>query len=136
MGHRLSKIATRTGDAGETGLGDGRRVAKDNARVAALGDIDELNSAIGVLLAAGLPQEPAEALQAIQQDLLDLGGEISIPGHVLLPEERVARLEQWLEAWNGTLPPLAHVAHTTFGVRELGNGREPAKLVAAAGFGA
>jgi len=106
MGHRLSKIATRTGDAGETGLGDGRRVAKDNARVAALGDIDELNSAIGVLLAAGVPQEPHEALQAIQQDLLDLGGEISIPGHVLLPEERISRLEQWLEAWNGTLPPL------------------------------
>jgi cob(I)alamin adenosyltransferase len=106
MGHRLSKIATRTGDAGETGLGDGRRVAKDNARVAALGEIDELNSAVGVILAEALPQAPREALQAIQQDLLDLGGEISIPGHTLLAEERVARLEQWLEAWNGTLPPL------------------------------
>ena len=106
MGHRLSKIATRTGDAGETGLGDGRRVAKDNARVAALGDIDELNSAVGVVLAEALPQAPREALQAIQQDLLDLGGEISIPGHSLLAEERVARLDQWLEAWNGTLPPL------------------------------
>jgi len=106
MGHRLSKIATRTGDAGETGLGDGRRVAKDSARVAALGDIDELNSAIGVLLAEGLPQEAREALQAIQQDLLDLGGEISIPCHALLPQERVLRLDQWLETWNATLPPL------------------------------
>jgi len=106
MGHRLSKIATRTGDAGETGLGDGRRVAKDSARVAALGDIDELNSAVGVLLAEGLPQEAREALQAIQQDLLDLGGEVSIPGHALLPEARVARLDQWLDAWNATLPPL------------------------------
>ena len=106
MGHRLSKIATRTGDAGETGLGDGRRVAKDNARVVALGDIDELNSAIGVLLAEGVPEEPREALQSVQQDLLDLGGEISIPGHALLAEERVSRLEQWLEAWNRTLPPL------------------------------
>jgi cob(I)alamin adenosyltransferase len=106
MGHRLSKIATRTGDAGETGLGDGRRVAKDNARVAALGDIDELNSAVGVVLAEALPQAAREALQAIQQDLLDLGGEISIPGHALLAEERVSALEQWLEAWNATLPPL------------------------------
>jgi cob(I)alamin adenosyltransferase len=106
MGHRLSKITTRTGDAGETGLGDGRRVAKDSARVTALGDIDELNSAVGVLLAAGLPQEPQDALQAIQQDLLDLGGEISIPGHALLSDECVSRLEQWLEAWNRTLPPL------------------------------
>ena len=106
MGHRLSKIATRTGDAGETGLGDGRRVAKDSARVAALGDIDELNSAIGVVLAEALPQAAREALQAIQQDLLDLGGEISIPGHAVLAEQRVSALEQWLEAWNGTLPPL------------------------------
>jgi cob(I)alamin adenosyltransferase len=106
MGHRLSKIATRTGDAGETGLGDGQRVGKDHARVAVLGDIDELNSAIGMVLAEALPQAPRAALQAIQQDLLDLGGEISIPGHALLAAQRVAALEQWLEAWNGTLPPL------------------------------
>lgn len=106
MGHRLSKIATRTGDAGETGLGDGRRVAKDSARVVALGDIDELNSAIGVVLAETLPHAAREALQAIQQDLLDLGGEISIPGHAVLAEQRVSALEQWLEKWNGTLPPL------------------------------
>ncbi|HZQ73691.1 MAG TPA: cob(I)yrinic acid a,c-diamide adenosyltransferase [Burkholderiales bacterium] len=106
MGHRLSKITTRTGDAGETGLGDGRRVAKDSARIAALGDVDELNSALGALLAEALPQDAREALQATQQDLLDLGGELSIPGHAILTEAHVARLEQALERWNAALPPL------------------------------
>src|SRR6266446_333145 len=84
MGHRLSKITTRTGDAGETGLGDGSRVPKDSPRVRALGDIDELNSAIGVLLAEELPPELRDALGEIQHDLFDLGGELSIPGHALL----------------------------------------------------
>jgi cob(I)alamin adenosyltransferase len=106
MGHRLSKITTRTGDAGETGLGDGRRVAKDSARVAALGDIDELNSAIGAVLAEDLPADLRDALRAIQQELFDLGGEISIPGHALLGEAHVARLEGELEARNRPLPPL------------------------------
>ena len=106
MGHRLSKITTRTGDAGETGLGDGRRVAKDSARVAALGDIDELNSAIGAVLAEELPADVREALLAIQQELLDLGGEVSIPGHALLGEAHVARLEAELESRNRSLPPL------------------------------
>ena len=84
MGHRLSKITTRTGDAGETGLGDGSRVAKDSARVQALGDLDELNSALGLVLAEEVPGAVREALSQILQDLVDLGGEISIPGPALL----------------------------------------------------
>src|SRR2546426_10114883 len=91
MGRRLSKITTRTGDAGEAGLGDGSRVPKDSPRVRALGDIDELNSAIGVLLAEELPPELRDALGAIQHDLFDLGGELSIPGHALLGDAQVAR---------------------------------------------
>jgi len=106
VGHRLSKITTRTGDAGETGLGDGRRIAKDSARVAALGDIDELNSTIGVVLAEELPADLREALLAIQQELLDLGGEISIPGHAILGAAQVARLEGEIESLNRSLPPL------------------------------
>jgi cob(I)alamin adenosyltransferase len=106
MGHRLSKITTRTGDAGETGLGDGSRVPKDSPRVRALGDIDELNSAIGVLLAEELPPELRDVLGEVQHDLFDLGGELSIPGHALLGEAHVARLEARLEAWNAGLPPL------------------------------
>src|SRR3954470_4627204 len=100
MAHRLTKIATRTGDGGETGLGDGSRVPKDDARVAALGDIDELNSALGVLLAEEVPTDSREALEAVQQDLLDLGGELSIPGHAMLTAEKIERLDRWLEAWN------------------------------------
>src|SRR6185503_17012022 len=93
MGHRLSKITTRTGDAGETGLGDGSRVSKDSPRVQALGDVDELNSAIGLMLAEEVPQAVREAFSLVQQDLLDLGGELSIPGHALLKPERVDALE-------------------------------------------
>lgn len=106
MGHRLSKIATRTGDAGETGLGDGSRVSKAALRVQALGDIDELNSTIGVLLAEAPPAPLADALTEVQQDLLDLGGEVSIPGHRLVGEAQVRRLDGWLEEWNRELPPL------------------------------
>jgi cob(I)alamin adenosyltransferase len=106
VGHRLSKITTRTGDAGETGLGDGARVAKDSARVAALGDIDELNSAIGVVLAEEVPADLKAVLEAVQHDLFDLGGEVSIPGHILLTEKQVKDLETALERWNGALPPL------------------------------
>jgi len=97
MGHRLSKITTRTGDAGETGLGDGQRVAKDSARIAALGDIDELNSAIGVVLAEEVPHDVREALEQVQHDLFDLGGELSIPGHSLLTQARLAAWEEHVE---------------------------------------
>lgn len=106
MGHRLSKIATRTGDKGETGLGDGSRVRKDHPRVAAMGDVDELNSALGVLLAEEVPGELRSAFSQVQQDLLDLGGELSIPGHALVKPERVKALDQHLEAWNRDLAPL------------------------------
>jgi cob(I)alamin adenosyltransferase len=106
MGHRLSKIATRTGDAGETGLGDGSRLPKDAPRIQALGEIDELNSTIGLVLAEEVPQEVRTALEQAQQELFDLGGEISIPGHVILAEGHVARLDEVLEAWNATLEPL------------------------------
>jgi len=106
MGHRLSKITTRTGDAGETGLGDGTRVSKDSARVQALGDIDELNSVLGLVLAENLSQEVRDALGLVQHDLFDLGGELSIPGHKLLKPSRVEALEETLEAWNAGLEPL------------------------------
>ena len=106
MAHRLSKITTRTGDRGETGLGDGSRVSKDSLRVRALGDLDELNSAIGLLLADEPAGEIAELLNQVQHDLFDLGGEVSIPGHALVGDEHVARLESAIEAWNGQLTPL------------------------------
>lgn len=106
MAHRLSKITTRTGDRGETGLGDGSRVSKDSARVRALGELDELNSAIGLLLAEELPAEVAEILGEVQHDLFDLGGEVSIPGHSLLGDAQVARLEAASENWNAGLEPL------------------------------
>src|SRR5512132_2730166 len=100
MGHRLSKITTRTGDAGETGLGDGSRVAKDNPRVRALGDVDELNSVIGLLLAENLPEGTRAALNRIQHDLFDLGGEVCIPGHTSMDEDQVRRLEALLDEYN------------------------------------
>ena len=106
MGHRLSKITTRTGDAGETGLGDGTRVAKDSARVQALGDIDELNCVIGMVLAEDVSREVRDALGQVQHDLFDLGGELSIPGHKLLKPSRVEALEETLEAWNAGLEAL------------------------------
>ena len=106
MGHRLTKITTRTGDSGETGLGDGSRVPKDSDRIAAIGEVDELNSAIGVLLAEPLPDAVAQALTGVQHDLFDLGGELSIPGHSALHSKQVERLETLTEAFNGALPPL------------------------------
>src|SRR4051812_3158141 len=106
MANRLSKIATRTGDGGETGLGDGSRLSKDSARVRALGDIDELNSAIGLVLAEDVPQELRDALSEVQQRLFDLGGEVSIPGHSILSAEAIAHLDERLEAWNAGLPAL------------------------------
>jgi cob(I)alamin adenosyltransferase len=106
MGHRLSKIYTRTGDAGETGLGDGSRVPKDGPRIAALGEVDELNSCIGVLLAESLPEDVRGALENVQHDLFDLGGEVSIPGHSMMNEKQVKRLEELLDGFNANLPML------------------------------
>lgn len=107
MGNRLSKIATRTGDDGSTGLGDGSRVRKDDARIAAIGDVDELNSQIGVLLCEALPDDVRAALVAIQHDLFDLGGELAVPGYTLVTDDHLARLDAWLAHYNATLPPLA-----------------------------
>src|SRR6266700_3700338 len=106
MGHRLSKIVTRTGDAGTTGLGDGTRVTKDSARIEAIGAVDELNSQLGVLLAEPLPQPVAAALTEVQHDLFDLGGELSIPGHSAVTAQHVTRLERLLDQYNADLPPL------------------------------
>jgi cob(I)alamin adenosyltransferase len=107
VGNRLSKIYTRTGDDGTTGLGDGQRVAKDSARVEAYGAVDELNSTIGVLLAAPeLPKVVFDCLTEIQHELFDLGGELCIPGSVAIKAEQVARLERELDTFNEPLPPL------------------------------
>jgi cob(I)alamin adenosyltransferase len=106
MGNRLSKIATRTGDKGSTGLGDGSRVDKDSLRVHAMGDVDELNSHIGVLLCEDLPAALHEELRAIQHDLFDLGGELSIPGYTLISDAQVAQLDALLEKYNADLAPL------------------------------
>ena len=106
MGHRLSKIVTRTGDDGTTGLGDGSRVPKDAPRVAAMGDLDELNSSLGCVLSDHLPQPVHDALAAVQNDLFDLGGEVSIPGRVALQAVHIERLDGWVEALNSGLPPL------------------------------
>ena len=106
MGHRLSKIVTRTGDGGTTGLGDGSRTPKDSARIAAIGDVDELNSALGVLLAEELADAVRAELLEIQQDLFDLGGELSIPGHEAVTDAHVARLEAAATRFNADLAPL------------------------------
>ena len=107
MGNRLSKIATRTGDNGTTGLGDGSRVDKDNLRVQAMGDVDEMNSHLGLLLSEDLPAGLREELFTIQHDLFDLGGELCIPGYTLIKTEHVARLDALLAKYNADLPPLA-----------------------------
>lgn len=106
MGNRLSKITTRTGDRGDTGLGDGTRVPKDAARVRAMGDIDELNSALGVLLAERMPKAARDALLQVQHDLFDLGGEVCIPGHRMVGEPHVERLERLTQEHNAGLAPL------------------------------
>jgi cob(I)alamin adenosyltransferase len=107
MGNRLSKIYTRTGDDGTTGLGDGSRTAKDSARVEAYGTVDELNSCIGVLLAVqGLPDKARSCLTEVQHELFDMGGELCIPGHQVIVAQQVVRLEQELDELNDALPPL------------------------------
>ena len=126
MGHRLTQISTRTGDDGTTGLGDGTRVPKDHLRIAAMGDVDELNSQLGVLLAEPLPADVRELLVVIQHELFNLGGELCIPGYTLLKDDAVLRLDEALATHNATLPrleefilpagtrsaALAHVART------------------------
>ena len=106
MANRLTQIATRTGDDGSTGLGDGTRVPKDHLRVQAMGDVDELNSTLGVLLAEPLPADVRELLVVIQHELFNLGGELSIPGFELLKAQAVLHLDQALEHHNAALPRL------------------------------
>lgn len=126
MSNRLTQIATRTGDDGSTGLGDGTRVPKSHLRIDAMGHVDELNSQLGVLLAEPLPEAVRELVVLIQQELFNLGGELSIPGYTLLKDEAVLRLDQALAEHNAALPrlkefilpagtrsaALAHVART------------------------
>lgn len=107
MANRLSQIATRTGDDGTTGLGDGSRVPKDHLRIAAMGDVDELNSQIGMLLAEPLPEDVRELLVTLQHELFNLGGELCMPGYSLLKDEAVLRLDEALAHYNATLPRLA-----------------------------
>ena len=106
MANRLTQIATRTGDDGSTGLGDGSRVPKDHLRIAALGDVDELNSGLGVLLAEPLPADVRELLVTVQHELFNLGGELSIPGFELLAPGAVLRLDEALAHYNEQLPRL------------------------------
>ncbi len=106
MGYRLSKIYTRTGDAGTTGLGDGSRIGKDALRVATMGDVDELNSVLGVLLCEPIADEVRVLLSGVQHDLFDLGGEICIPGSSLLKTTQPERLEQAIDHFNADLAPL------------------------------
>jgi cob(I)alamin adenosyltransferase len=144
MGNRISKVVTRTGDSGETGLADGSRLAKSSPRIHAIGDVDELNSQLGVLLAEALPDNARVLLGGIQNDLFDLGGELAWPGHPLMTPAHVARLETAVEEFNASLPPLkefvlpggsraaalAHVCRTVCrraerAVAALGMGGEP-----------
>jgi len=106
MGNRLSRIYTRTGDDGTTGLGDGSRTRKTDARVEAMGAVDETNTALGMLLTCELPDPVRRCLVNAQHDLFDLGGELSIPGQALLRSEAVDELERTLDAFNAELPPL------------------------------
>lgn len=106
MGNRLSKIYTKTGDDGTTGLGDGSRVGKDSARVTAYGTVDEANSCIGLVLASDLPDYVRTLLVSVQHQLFDLGGELCIPGHAAIFEADIEHLEARLDAFNEPLPPL------------------------------
>jgi cob(I)alamin adenosyltransferase len=106
MGHRLSKIYTRTGDKGTTGLGDGKRVDKDSLRIEVIGQLDELNCAVGMVLVHQLREAVRDLLSEVQHKLFDMGGELSMPGHEVIKEEDVAALERELDAFNAELPPL------------------------------
>lgn len=106
MGNRLSKIYTRTGDKGTTGLGDGSRVDKDHLRIEAFGTVDELNSHIGIIVAYALPEEIKTCLSDIQHDLFDLGGELCVPGYQKITDDYTSRLEVTLDTFNAELPAL------------------------------
>lgn len=106
MGHRLSKIYTRTGDKGETGLGDGQRIAKDSVRIEAIGTVDELNSCIGIIMACAIPQTLHDMFMAVQHDLFDLGGELSVPGYQAIQQSHIDHLETTLDEYNAELPML------------------------------
>jgi cob(I)alamin adenosyltransferase len=106
MGHRLSRIYTKTGDDGTTGLGDGTRIGKDELRVEAMGAVDELNSAIGRVLAQDVPPAVRECLDRVQHDLFDLGAQLCLPGVTKIDEGHIGRLERELDAFNADLPPL------------------------------
>ena len=106
MANRLTKITTRTGDAGTTGLADGSRVGKDAPRIAALGEVDELNSLLGVILCEEMPTEARELLIGIQHDLFDLGGQLAVPGASFLTESQLTRIEAAVDRYNGELSPL------------------------------
>ena len=106
MGHRLTRIYTKTGDDGTTGLADGSRISKDALRIEALGAVDELNCALGRVLAAEVPVEVRQCLERVQHDLFEVGAELSLPGQVRIGEQHVARLEKELDGFNEGLPPL------------------------------
>lgn len=107
MGNRLSRIYTRTGDQGSTGLGDGSRISKDSRRVEAIGQVDELNALLGIVLAqTALPGPVAETLSEVQHQLFDLGGELCLPAHPVLEDRHIDWLEQQLDTLNAALPPL------------------------------
>ena len=106
MGNRLSQIATRTGDDGTTGLGDNTRVSKNSGRPHAMGDVDELNSHIGLLLCESLPADVRELLVDIQHQLFNLGGELSMPGYELLKDDALLQLDKALAHYNAQLPRL------------------------------
>lgn len=105
-GNRLSKIVTRTGDAGTTGLGNGNRVSKNSLRIHTLGEVDEANAAIGVLLCEEMPDEVRQLLVNVQHDLFDLGGEVCIPGMEMITAKQVQHLEDELDRFNDDLEPL------------------------------
>ena len=131
MGNRLSQIATRTGDDGTTGLGDGSRTSKDSLRIAAMGDVDELNSMIGLLLAEPMPEAVRDALVAIQHDLFDLGGELCIPGFENVADAQVARLDELLGALQRR-PAAAAGVHPARRVPRGGDAHMSARTVAGA----
>ena len=106
MANRLTKIVTRTGDDGSTGLADGTRLTKSDPRIETMGAVDELNSVIGLLLAEDLPENVRDCLDGVQHDLFDLGGELSIPGHAIMSQAHCLRLDAAIETFNAQLPPL------------------------------